>query len=157
MLDARSSITPRSAECLRLVWEKQATSKEIGLELGIAKTTVDGYISNAVELLGARDRREAARMVWGGTDRAESGPDSAPIAPAAPAVAEVPPSTNGGMPRPWRSPDQRYNRMTLGQTLGSITLIGLGSLMAVALSASIGAGLPAIWRPVLIVIRRLTH
>ncbi|RXD05547.1 hypothetical protein EQZ23_10840 [Sphingomonas sp. UV9] len=68
-------LTPRQRACLKLVWEKQATSKEIAAELGISKTTVDGYISEAVEQLGARDRRDAARMAFGGSPRAESGGD----------------------------------------------------------------------------------
>lgn len=35
-------------------------SKEIAEQLGIEKSTVDGYITEAVKLLGARNRREAA-------------------------------------------------------------------------------------------------
>ena len=157
MSDSRSVLSPRQAECLRLVWDRQATSKEIALELGIAKTTVDSHIAEAVQLLGARDRRDAARIAWGDDPRAGSGADPAPVPTVHIPAAEVPRSTSGLLPRPWRSEQQPRNMMTPGQTLGSIAMIILGSLIALSLSASIGAGMPAIWRPVLIALRRLTH
>jgi DNA-binding CsgD family transcriptional regulator len=38
-------------------------SKQIAADLGIAPGTVDGYIAEAVRILGATDRGEAARML----------------------------------------------------------------------------------------------
>lgn len=52
------------------MWERR-TSKEIAVELGISAATVDGYIKEAMEQLGARNRREAAAIAFG----------SAPITP----------------------------------------------------------------------------
>lgn len=58
------SLSPQQRECLRMVWQ-QHSSKEIALQLGISKNTVDGYIAEAVNRLGARDRRHAARLCFG--------------------------------------------------------------------------------------------
>lgn len=150
-------LSPRQRECLRLIWERQATSKEIAAELGISANTVNGYIAEAVELLGARDRRDAARLVYGGAPRIDSGGEEARVSPSTDDGAGVAPSTRDmSVSPPWRTRHQQRNAMTLAQTLGWIAVIALGSLMALALSASIGAGLPAVWRPVLHGFRRLT-
>lgn len=92
MDDAIGRLSPRQRECLHLCWSRQATSKEIAIELGIAKSTVDGYFAEAVEALGARDRRDAARIVFGAVQAApprslvpdtpaESGGDPARVSP----------------------------------------------------------------------------
>lgn len=52
-------LTPRQRECLRLVRDLQST-KQIAITLGIKPATVNGYLDDAVALLGARDRRAAA-------------------------------------------------------------------------------------------------
>lgn len=52
-------LTRRHRECLRGVRELKG-SKEIAEELGIEKSTVDSYLTEAVRLLGARNRRDAA-------------------------------------------------------------------------------------------------
>ncbi len=147
-------LSPRQHECLRLVWERQATSKEIAAELGISKPTVDGYIAEAVEALGARDRREAAALAFGGTTRAESGGDPARVAEQGAAGAASAPSTKAS--RPWRS-EGRRNAMTLAQTLGWIVAIAVGSLCALSLAVSVGNGLRPIARPVLHAFDRLTR
>ena len=59
------TLSPRQRECVRLIWSRRATWKEIAAELGISKSTVDKYIAEAIELTGARDRRQAAAMVFG--------------------------------------------------------------------------------------------
>jgi len=56
-------LSPRQRDCLRLVFERR-TSKEIAAELGISVGTVDSYIAEAVTLLGAKNRRRAAEMVF---------------------------------------------------------------------------------------------
>lgn len=66
MTDALSSrfdqLTPRQVECLRLTYERK-TSKEIAVLLGISGGTVDGYIAEAVRVLRARNRRDAAERL----------------------------------------------------------------------------------------------
>ncbi|AXJ96997.1 MULTISPECIES: helix-turn-helix transcriptional regulator [unclassified Sphingomonas] len=52
-------LSPRQRDCLRGVRALKG-SKEIAGELGIEKSTVDGYLTEAVRILGARNRREAA-------------------------------------------------------------------------------------------------
>lgn len=94
---AADRLSPRQRECLRLYWTRQATSKEIARELGIGKATVDGYIAEAVATLGARDRREAARLAFG---EPPVGPGATPAGPeASPAGEEaMPPAPSGGDP-----------------------------------------------------------
>lgn len=52
-------LTRRHRECLRGVKALKG-SKEIASELGLGKSTVDSYLAEAVRLLGARNRRDAA-------------------------------------------------------------------------------------------------
>ena len=54
-------LSRRQRESLRGVSALKG-SKEIADELGIEKSTVDGYIADAVRIIGARDRRDAARQ-----------------------------------------------------------------------------------------------
>lgn len=55
-------LTKRHRECLRGVRELKG-SKEIADGLGIEKSTVDGYLTEAVKVLGARNRRDAAMQL----------------------------------------------------------------------------------------------
>jgi len=57
--DAFARLSRRHRECLRGVRALKG-SKEIAEELGIEKSTVDSYLTEAVRLLGARNRRDAA-------------------------------------------------------------------------------------------------
>jgi DNA-binding CsgD family transcriptional regulator len=52
-------LTDKQRECMRLVVMRKS-SKEIARELGIAKPTVDQRVANARQILGARNRDEAA-------------------------------------------------------------------------------------------------
>jgi DNA-binding CsgD family transcriptional regulator len=143
------TLSPRQRDCLQLVWERQATSKEIAAELGISKSTVDGYIAEAVEALGARDRRAAAALAFGNTPRAPSGGDTARVAGAADVVTATAVSTNASpAPLPWRSRSRPRNTLTFIQTLGWIAAIAIGSLMALTLATVIGAGVPPVARSV---------
>ena len=55
-------LSRRHRDCLRGVRDLKG-SKEIADELGIEKSTVDGYLTDAVKILGARNRRDAA-LQW---------------------------------------------------------------------------------------------
>lgn len=55
-------LSGRHRDCLRGVRALKG-SKEIAEELGIEKSTVDGYLTEAVKILGARNRRDAA-LQW---------------------------------------------------------------------------------------------
>ncbi|HVF92934.1 MAG TPA: LuxR C-terminal-related transcriptional regulator [Sphingomonas sp.] len=52
-------LTKRHRECLQGVRQLKG-SKEIADELGIEKSTVDSYLTEAVRVIGARNRRDAA-------------------------------------------------------------------------------------------------
>jgi DNA-binding CsgD family transcriptional regulator len=54
-------LTARHRDCLQLVATNHS-SKEIALKLALSPNTVDGYISEAREILGASSRRDAARI-----------------------------------------------------------------------------------------------
>ena len=163
-------LSPRQRDCLRLVWSRRATSKEIGAELGISKSTVDAYIAQAVELLGARDRRHAAAIVFGATPIAEARHEIIPVeAPPAeyqydsarvsdPAAIPLPrnPSIEGVPFWPSLGGERRLNSLTLGQTLGRIGLIAVASLAALALAMALGSGLPPVAKPMLRAFDRLT-
>jgi DNA-binding CsgD family transcriptional regulator len=52
-------LSKRHRECLRLVRDLGG-SKDIAIQLGITKNTVDSYLREAVAILGASNRRQAA-------------------------------------------------------------------------------------------------
>ena len=148
----KPKLAPRQAECLRLV-AAGLTSKEIAVELSIGKHTVDGYIAEAVELLGARNRREAARMWTEGTPLIASGDDPARVEPPPTpphrdqATAEnqaeeerVPPTF--ALPFPTR--EQPRNALSPLATIGWVFAIALLSLIGAALAVSIGNGAGAL-------------
>jgi DNA-binding CsgD family transcriptional regulator len=57
-------LSRRHRECLRGVRDLKG-SKEIADALGIEKSTVDKYLTEAVKVIGARNRREAALLLAG--------------------------------------------------------------------------------------------
>lgn len=79
--DRFNRLTPRQAECLRLL-ARPMRPKEIAIALGLSVRTVEGYIAEAVERLEASGSLAAARA-FADWERAQG------IAP--PAVAETPP------------------------------------------------------------------
>lgn len=112
-------LSKRQRESLRGVGALKG-SKEIADELGIEKSTVDGYIAEAVRVLGARDRRDAARQ-FEAYETALSAPDkiggdSARLAEPAP-LAPMPVSPDGhsfGRGQPGEAvPEQRTTRFRL--------------------------------------------
>lgn len=62
-------------------------SKQIAVDLGIAPGTVDGYIADAVRILGAADRGDAARML-AQHDRLDTTSHAPPLSPR---LSETPP------------------------------------------------------------------
>ncbi|MDR6144974.1 DNA-binding CsgD family transcriptional regulator [Sphingomonas sp. SORGH_AS870] len=171
MSEPPARLSPRQIECLRLVWSRRATSKEIAAELGISKSTVDKYIAEAIELTGARDRRQAAAMIFGETPilqgdgrdiippetppvewQSDSARVSGPIAEPLTTEASI-----GAAPFwPALGGARRLNTLSLLQTLGRIGLITVGSLAALALAMALGSGLPPVAKPVLRAFDRLT-
>lgn len=60
--DPFAQLSPRQRDCLRLVADLK-DSQQIGYELGISPRTADGYLRDAVQLLGAHNRRHAASLL----------------------------------------------------------------------------------------------
>lgn len=59
-LDARFvRLSPRQQECLRLTFVRKST-KEIAAILDLSPGTVSGYCSEAIQVVGARNRIDAA-------------------------------------------------------------------------------------------------
>ncbi|KQN79958.1 helix-turn-helix domain-containing protein [Sphingomonas sp. Leaf62] len=82
--EALARLTPRERRCLDLVAQHYDTG-QIAAELGISVATVNGYLADARRKLGARNRKEAARMLG-----------AAPVASREPPIADAP-SEHGGM------------------------------------------------------------
>lgn len=145
-------LSPRQRECLRLYWTQQATSKEIALALGISKGTVDGYFAGAVETLGARDRREAARLVFGApplTPPARATGDQPQADHPRDEATPTPPAESGADPTgvpialPWRSllPLRTGAHNDLSILARLFWLVGLAVLLAIGFGAlANGAG-----------------
>lgn len=55
-------LSPRHKQCLRLAYDRRVT-KEIAAELNLGVGTVNTYCTEAIAILGARNRRDAAEML----------------------------------------------------------------------------------------------
>lgn len=86
-------LTKRHRECLLGVRALQG-SKEIADQLGIEKSTVDGYLTEAVRLLGAKNRRDAALLL--AEHEASLVPPAPAPAPAPNVSGRPPPDKMGG-------------------------------------------------------------
>ena len=130
MADRFDQLTRRQRDCLKLVAELKG-SKEIATELGLTKSTVDSYIAEAVQVLGARDRRDAARQLTEWT-REQSpdriGPDSSrvPRSTAEPLISMVVERQRPHWPLPFRIEGERRNDLGLFWRIAWIPLIAIG-------------------------------
>jgi DNA-binding CsgD family transcriptional regulator len=61
IINAFNRLTPRQATCLQLTAQLYS-AKEIANTLRLEETTVAGYLADATRLIGARNKREAARL-----------------------------------------------------------------------------------------------
>lgn len=116
-------------------------TKEIAAELGIAPSTIDSYVAEAVRILGARDRRDAAAQL----DRYEAESSAEKSAPdksggtfprvAQPRAAE-PVQRQPDTTTDWRSylpirpKGARHNDLNIALRIGWI--VGLAVLMLMA-------------------------
>ncbi|MDR6145427.1 DNA-binding CsgD family transcriptional regulator [Sphingomonas sp. SORGH_AS870] len=93
-------LTRRHRECLRGVKALKG-SKEIAAELGLGKSTVDSYLTEAVRLLGARNRRDAAIAL---ADFEAHENDQVPEIEAEPAPHKIIPDSAGLVSEPTPMP-----------------------------------------------------
>ncbi|WP_267434738.1 helix-turn-helix transcriptional regulator [Sphingomonas sp. GM_Shp_1] len=171
-------LTRRHRQCLRGV-KALMGSKEIAAELGLGKSTVDSYLAEAVRLLGARNRREAALALAefeaqdsgqdtenpAKTDPSKIIPDSTGLSsepnpvprPTAPDGSTVGGAVQDGhvhasprLPLPFRRRGQLRNDMTVAERLLWVPMI--------AIALAVGFGMLATGLDVLTrVIGRMSH
>ena len=93
MGDAYRRLSPRHKQCLRLVYDRRVT-KEIAAELNLGIGTVNTYCTEAIAILDARNRRDAA-------ERLHAFEAAANLAPTDPAPVKVQSHSEGvHAPRP---------------------------------------------------------
>lgn len=139
--DRLTLLSPRERDCLRLVGQARS-SKEIAIELGLSPFTVDEYVRSAVAKLGARNRREAARLIKAETDAMFSpeklGDEPARLAEPDPSPAAMEPAGRKGGPTrrlPFLRQGRRYNDLgwrdrLLWIVVGAVAIIFLFSQLA---------------------------
>ena len=151
-------LTRRHRECLRGVRELKG-SKEIAEELGIEKSTVDKYLTEAVKVLGARNRRDAALQLAAHEDASDT-PADAPDKMGGHSARLVDPPADPPMPvtpddrivrapggSGERLPAQRFPGLSMpirrkGQRGNDLTIGGrLIWIPAIAISIAIGFGM----------------
>ena len=153
-------LSKRHRECLRLVRDLGG-SKEIAIQLGITKNTVDSYLREAVAILGASNRRQAAlgfatyeaaqppHQITGDSTRVDAEPQtSALFSQAVNAVVDAPvgfagvtPSADWRPPLPFREKGSQYNDLTTGQRLIWILVGALVSALLLAATINIADAL----------------
>jgi DNA-binding CsgD family transcriptional regulator len=107
--------------CLRLV-ARRLSSKQIAVELGIAKTSVDTYCNRARAKLEVADRYEAARLVVAQGEAADIRPGLTLVRPAA---DRAPEAAADAAPR--RRLDRRLAVLILAAVAAALALASLMS------------------------------
>lgn len=108
-LATHDRLTAQEQACLRLV-ARRLSSKQIAVELGIAKTSVDTYCNRARRKLGVSDRYAAARLV----------------------ATQAVPEAAATVPPPAPAPPRRAASAPLALVVAGIVAValGVGSLLA---------------------------
>ena len=132
MVDQDSSferLSPRMRECLRLVYHRR-TTKEIAAVLGgLSPGTVDGYVAEAVRLLGARNRVDAAERLqaWEAATPSDLYPQSSGVSAVR---LDQPDASDSGagrrLPLPIRLQGATGNDLSILQRLGWILVLAIG-------------------------------
>lgn len=133
-LDSRiERLSPRMRQCLARVYARR-TTKEIAGDLGLSPGTVDGYIAEAVRLLGARNRVDAAERLHaaeadvGNDAPCNLDPRSAGVSVAPPAAPVGEDSATAGrrLPLPIRTQGVPGNDLSIVQRIGWILVLAIG-------------------------------
>lgn len=153
-------LSKRHRECLRLVRDLGG-SKDIAIQLGITKNTVDSYLREAVAILGASNRRQAAlafaqfeatetpHQITGDSTWVDADPQIRPTTfSTISAARDAPigfvgasPSTDRRSPLPFREKGGRYNDLTKAQRLIWILVGALVAALLLAASVNIADAL----------------
>ena len=134
MEDSRfARLSPRQRECLRLTYELR-TTKEIARTLGLTIGTVNGYLSEAIAILGAPNRRAAAIMFHDHEAPLKIGGQSVRVADPATDSASVEPAS---VPASFWGPlDPRNRESDNDQGI----IVRIGWIIAIAVAFAIGFG-----------------
>lgn len=142
--DRIESLSKRQRECLRGVAQLKAAG-EIATELKIATTTVNSYVADAVRLLGARNRREAARALTtyeGQHPEKHRGDETRVAGEAVDAPPIVPPGTIAPVPSPERAWWERLPIRRKGQADSDLSVASrLLWIPALAVFLEVGFGM----------------
>lgn len=130
-------LAPRHRECLWHVFQRR-TSKEIAGELGIGVGTVDSYISEAVAILRAPNRRRAAEMLFGGKDKPPPGKSGGELAGVATDSDDVPLPGQGLQVGEWQVLLPFRHKGVDHNALGPIHRLFWFILLVLAAAASFG-------------------
>lgn len=137
-------LTPRERRCLELV-ARHFDSETIGAELGIAAGTVNRYIHDASRKLGARNRKEAARMLQ---EMDALGPPPSENWVRNGWVAPTPPSTPPLEPQSTAAPVTGWQRLLYFERPIDPTELGPGkrlvAMVGILLALSLGLGFAVI-------------
>lgn len=107
----RTELTDVQVRCLRLVAQGY-TSKEIAKQLGLTPMTVDQYLHRAKKVVGAPDRRSAARIVSEQQPAASFKPFELKAPTVAGQAPDMTPSVEpGGEPQEQSASDQLQIRL----------------------------------------------
>jgi DNA-binding CsgD family transcriptional regulator len=130
-------LAPRHRECLWHVFQLR-TSKEIAGELGIGVGTVDSYISEAVAILGAPNRRRAAEMLFGGKNMTPPGKSGGELAGVAIGASDPPVPGQGLQVGEWQVLLPFRHKGVDRNALGPIHRLFWFILLVLAAAASFG-------------------
>ena len=146
-------LTPRERRCLELV-ARHFDTEAIGAELGIAPGTVNRYIHDASRKLGARNRKEAARMLQDadalGPPPTENWVRNGGVAASPPSPASVDPQLITVPPAGWRRLlyfDRPADPASLGPGKRLVAMVGILLALSLGLGCAViaAAGLMAIY------------
>ncbi len=138
-------LSDRQKQCLAGV-AAHRTSKEIAADLGISPKTVDGYIADAVALLGARNRQHAATTFMA-LSEVVSSPVVLPGEPIRVEPDETPVSALVTQSDDVRGTSRGLERLRPFHRLGVIIGVALALSMGLGLSAMAVVGGIAIYDP----------
>lgn len=109
-------LSPRQRQCLRLAYDRQ-TSKEIAAALGLSVGTVNTYITEAIGILQARNRRHAAELLHAAEDE-NLPPDKVQLHSEGVSVSPALPPVIGASSGDWRRLFPIRSKGAIGNDLG---------------------------------------
>ena len=127
-------------ECLRLAYNRK-TNKQIAIQLGLEEGTVKGYMAEAIRILGARGKVDAAEALHAheafdptGVEAPSGGVDQPPATEPATLLPSSPPSPRFALP--FRQSGDTTNELSVRHRLAWIVAIAIGIALGLGAVAS---------------------